>query len=113
MEVDMLGSAIEAFQNMASLERLGFLSFGVLIGLVLGVMDVARRAGIDRREAVDNRHCPRARAGARTGTGACACVCCRDRAMIIARLEISEESLPLAVAIARRFASVASTLQPD
>ena len=38
MEVDMLGSAIEAFQNMASLERLGFLSFGVLIGLVLGVI---------------------------------------------------------------------------
>jgi len=38
MEVDMLGSAILAFQNMASLERLGFLSFGVLIGLVLGVI---------------------------------------------------------------------------
>ena len=35
MEVDMLGSAIEAFQNMESLERLGFLSFGVIIGLVL------------------------------------------------------------------------------
>ncbi|MGZ0246349.1 MAG: tripartite tricarboxylate transporter permease, partial [Alphaproteobacteria bacterium] len=38
MEVDMLGSAILAFQNMANLERLGFLSFGVLIGLVLGVI---------------------------------------------------------------------------
>jgi TctA family transporter len=38
MEADMLGSAILAFQNMASLERLGFLSFGVLIGLVLGVI---------------------------------------------------------------------------
>lgn len=38
MEVDMLGSAIQAFQNMADLERLGFLSFGVLIGLVLGVI---------------------------------------------------------------------------
>ena len=38
MEVDMLGSAILAFNNMMSLERLGFLSFGVLIGLVLGVI---------------------------------------------------------------------------
>lgn len=38
MEVDMLGSAIVAFNNMMSLERLGFLSFGVLIGLVLGVI---------------------------------------------------------------------------
>ncbi len=38
MEVDMLGNAIEAFQNMADLHRLGFLSFGVLIGLVLGVI---------------------------------------------------------------------------
>ena len=38
MEADMLGSAILAFQNMASLERLGFLAFGVLIGLVLGVI---------------------------------------------------------------------------
>lgn len=38
MEFDMLGNAIEAAQNMASLERLGFLSFGVLIGLVLGVI---------------------------------------------------------------------------
>ena len=38
MEVDMLASAIEAFHNMASLERLGFLSFGVIIGLVLGVI---------------------------------------------------------------------------
>ncbi len=38
MEVDMLGNAIEAFQNMANLERLGFLSFGVIIGLVLGVI---------------------------------------------------------------------------
>lgn len=38
MEADMLGSAILAFQNMASIERLGFLSFGVLIGLVLGVI---------------------------------------------------------------------------
>ena len=34
----MLGNAIQAAQNMASLERLGFLSFGVLIGLVLGVI---------------------------------------------------------------------------
>jgi TctA family transporter len=38
MEVDMLGNAILAFNNMMSLERLGFLSFGVLIGLVLGVI---------------------------------------------------------------------------
>ena len=38
MEVDMLGSAVLAFNNMMSLERLGFLSFGVLIGLVLGVI---------------------------------------------------------------------------
>ena len=38
MEVDMLGSAILAFQNMASVERLGFLFFGVIIGLVLGVI---------------------------------------------------------------------------
>lgn len=38
MEADMLGSAILAFQNMASIERLGFLFFGVLIGLVLGVI---------------------------------------------------------------------------
>ncbi len=38
MEFDMLGNAIQAAQNMASLERLGFLSFGVLIGLVLGVI---------------------------------------------------------------------------
>ena len=38
MEVDMLGNAIEAFQNMADLNRLGFLTFGVLIGLVLGVI---------------------------------------------------------------------------
>ena len=38
MELDMLGNAILAFNNMMSLERLGFLSFGVLIGLVLGVI---------------------------------------------------------------------------
>lgn len=38
MEVDMLGSAGLAFQNMMNLERLGFLSFGVVIGLVLGVI---------------------------------------------------------------------------
>jgi TctA family transporter len=38
MEADMLGSAILAFQNMANIERLGFLFFGVLIGLVLGVI---------------------------------------------------------------------------
>ena len=38
MEFDMLGSAILAFQNMANIERLGFLFFGVLIGLVLGVI---------------------------------------------------------------------------
>ena len=38
MEIDMLGNALQAAQNMASLERLGFLSFGVLIGLVLGVI---------------------------------------------------------------------------
>lgn len=38
MEADMLGSAVLAFQNMANLERLGFLFFGVLIGLVLGVI---------------------------------------------------------------------------
>ncbi len=38
MEFDMLGNAVQAAQNMASLERLGFLSFGVLIGLVLGVI---------------------------------------------------------------------------
>lgn len=38
MEADMLGSAVLAFQNMANIERLGFLFFGVLIGLVLGVI---------------------------------------------------------------------------
>ena len=38
MEVDLFGSAILAFQNIVSLERLGFLSFGVLIGLMLGVI---------------------------------------------------------------------------
>ena len=38
MEFDMLGNAIQAAQNMASFERLGFLSFGVLIGLILGVI---------------------------------------------------------------------------
>ena len=38
MEVDLFGSVILAFQNIVSLERLGFLSFGVLIGLMLGVI---------------------------------------------------------------------------
>ena len=38
MEADMLGSAVLAFQNMANIERLGFLFFGVIIGLVLGVI---------------------------------------------------------------------------
>lgn len=38
MEYDMLGNAIEAFHNMINLERMGFLTFGVLIGLVLGVI---------------------------------------------------------------------------
>lgn len=38
MEFDMLGNAVQAAENMVSLERLGFLSFGVLIGLVLGVI---------------------------------------------------------------------------
>jgi TctA family transporter len=38
MEVDMLGNAIEAFHNMINLERMGFLTLGVLMGLVLGVI---------------------------------------------------------------------------
>ena len=38
MEFDMLANAVQAAENMASLERLGFLFFGVLIGLVLGVI---------------------------------------------------------------------------
>ena len=38
MESDMLGMAIKAATIMADPERLGFLSLGVLIGLVLGVI---------------------------------------------------------------------------
>ena len=38
MEADMLGMAIKAAIIMADPARLGFLFFGVIIGLVLGVI---------------------------------------------------------------------------